>query len=140
MTESAVTDFTAPVLQGVWIHDTDDPEGTIRQYLYSERGRKHARIVATTALSFAGRELPVFYRGENQTRDVGVTLQVPFGTNYADDMDALEALNLSDKQHVYRDGRGRLIFGNIAVTDTDVEVGSAVELQISASEFEEEIA
>lgn len=140
MTESAVTEFTAPVLQGIWVHDVDDPQGTIRQYLYSEQGRKNVETVATNVQQFAGRTYPVYAYGENETREVGVTLQVPYGTNYADDMDALAALNVSRTQHVYRDGRGRLIFGSITVADTDTLYGSAVDITASATDFDEEIA
>lgn len=140
MTESAVTEFTAPVLQGVWIHDVDDPEGTIRQFLYSERGRKHAVQVATNVMQLAGRTYPMYAYGENETRDVGVTLQVAFGTTYDDDMDALAALNTSRKQHVYRDGRGRLVFGSITVSDIDTEWGSSVDVNVSAADFDEEVA
>lgn len=140
MTESAVTEFTAPVLQGVWIHDVDDPEGTIRQFPYSEYGRKNVHQVATNVQQFAGRTFPVFSYGENETRDVGVTLQVPYGSTYADDMDALAALNTSRKQHVYRDGRGRLVFGSITAADVDTVFGSTVDLAVSAAEFDEEVA
>lgn len=140
MTESAVTEFTAPVLQGVWIHDVDDPEGTIRQFLYTERGRKHATQVATNVMQFAGRTYSVYAYGENETRDVGMSMQIPYGATYTDDMDALAALNTSRKQHVYRDGRGRLIFGSITASDIDTDFGSIVDVTVSAAEFDEEVA
>jgi hypothetical protein len=140
MTESAVTEFTAPVLQGVWIHDVDDPEGTIRQFMYSDRGRRNNHQVATSVLQFAGRTFPVYAYGENETRDVTMSLQVPYGTTYVDDMDALAALNASRKQHVYRDGRSRIVFGNITVSDIDTDFGSSVDVTASAADFDEEIA
>jgi hypothetical protein len=140
MTESAVTEFTAPVLQGVWIHDVDDPEGTIRQFRYTERGRRHNHQVATNVLQFAGRTYSVYAYGENETRDVTMSMQVPYGTTYEDDMDALAALNTSRKQHVYRDGRGRIVFGNITVSDIDTDFGSSVDVTVSAAEFDEEVA
>jgi hypothetical protein len=140
-TNSDPVEVTAPKLQGVWIHDPQDPQGTIRQYAYVNSSSVEARSLTGAALSFAGRAFPVFEFGDLQQRTQQLSLVIPGGAQWEAQRASLEALLTSKRSWVYRDNRGRLIFGAVmAITETDDPRGTIVDLQLTATEFDESVA
>lgn len=110
-------------------------------YLYHEQ-RQETMAVEVEPATYAGRRYPVFNFGEHSLRQLALPMAIPFAD---DDWEAktgyLEALLEARKAFIYRDKRGRLIYG---VTDSldwsDIPIGTAVALKIQAAEFDEEIA
>ena len=139
-TNSDPVEVTAASLQGVWIHDPDDPEGSIRQYLYSNSAAVESRSITGAQLSFAGRAFPVFEFGDLQQRTVALSLVIPGGVDWEAQRRALEDLLTSRRSWVYRDNRGRLTFGAVmAVSETDDPRGTVVDLTLTATEFDESV-
>lgn len=143
--QSEVYTITAPVLRGIWIHDPYDPENSITQFLYHEgNSRSENNEVLVQGFSFNGRQYPVWEFGEHATRSVELPLVIPFdhgldpGPNWQAQMDYIRNALNSKIAHVYRDKRGRLIYGIIAgIGVTDVAIGSNVALTIQATNFDE---
>jgi hypothetical protein len=140
-TLSDPVEVVAPRLQGVWIHDPQDPQGTIRQYAFINSQATEARSLTGAALSFAGRAFPVFEFGDLQQRTAQLSLMVPVGTEWGAQLASLEDLLLSKRSWVYRDNRGRLLFGAVmSVSITDDPRGTVVDLTLTATEFDESVA
>jgi hypothetical protein len=139
--DSDIVSVTAPVLSAVWIHDPDDPEGTIIHYLYHE-SRSDAMQVDVTGTYFAGRKYPVYDFSEHSARELSLPLVIPFAEDTWDTKtEYLQALLEARKAFIYRDKRARLIYGVTAGLDWgDIPVGSTVALKIQAADFDEEIA
>lgn len=138
--QSTTVTVVAPILSTVWIHDPDDPEGTIQHFRYHE-SRQETRAVEVAGTVFAGRRYPVYDFGEHSSLDLDVPLQL---TLYDDDWDAqmeyLRALLEARKAFIYRDKRGRLIYGITSGLDIgDTAIGAAVTIAIQAADFNEEI-
>ena len=138
--QSEVVTVVAPILRTVWIHDPDDPEGTVMHFRYHE-SRNESNAVEVAGTVFAGRRYPVYDFGEHSTRNLDVPLQL---TLYDDDweqqMDYLRALLEARKAFIYRDKRGRLIYGITAGMEIgDTPIGAGVSMTIQAADFNEEI-
>ena len=139
--ESAHVDVTAPTLTAVWIHDPEDPEATVRQFAYGASGRRDEVSVVGAGLYFVGRTLPMFDFGEHEGRSVSLTLIVPYGDDWSEKIDWLETtLARSRKAWVYRDDRGRLIYGVVlGISLSDEPFGTSVSLTIEATHYDEEV-
>jgi hypothetical protein len=97
-------------LQGVWLHDPLDPEGTAAQYLYGRSGRDEVIDVAASEVQFAGRTYPVVEFGEQQADTWTVRIIVPHGPAWASDMEALRAFVQTRRTLHFRDNRGRAAY------------------------------
>ena len=139
-TRSNTVTVTAPTLRAVWIHDPADPEGTSRVFLHGSGGRQSTRTVNGESITLAGRELPLFDFGEHSTEEVSVPLLVLYGETWQADLAFLSALVESRTPHVYRDDRGRLLYGvAFELPSVDEPYGTAVELRLEATNFNEEV-
>lgn len=139
-TDSVVASATAPFLQGVWVHDPTDPDGTARNYRYGGSVNVQTDSVAVTERRFVGRSYPVYEFGDPQTQQVDVSVVVPFDTDWADSVGALSALPIGRRTYCYRDGRARVVFGTTAtVKQTDLDEGTAVGLSVSKVDFSEAV-
>lgn len=104
--ESEVSSSTLS-LTGSWIHDPEDPDGTIHQFIYNDAGGNESYEDEATFIEYAGRSLPVVEYGEHfeHVVDVEITAEVDTG-----DYSALLALLRSRRVLCYRDSYGRKLF------------------------------
>lgn len=109
-TDSAEVTATVSFL-GVWIHDPSDPEGTVRQFLYGKGGRSANIGVEMHGRKYAGRVFPVYDHGDFQDSQLAVTVMVPFGSEWQDDISVLQEFARSRTTLVIRDNRGRAFYG-----------------------------
>jgi hypothetical protein len=98
-------------LVGVWIHDPDDPEGSIAAFPYGSAARSTDYDAMGSGAFYAGRAHPVFDFGEFESEAVSVSIDVPHGTAYRTDLDTLRAFAASKKALWFRDNRGRAVHG-----------------------------
>lgn len=117
-------------VQGVWIHDPDDPDGTARNFPYGKASRSGTLDVAEQENVYAGREFPVVDFGEFTTERYDVRMDVPAGGS---DLAALRAFVLARRPVVYRDNRGRVVAPALlsGYREQDTETGSQVSVQVS---------
>jgi hypothetical protein len=108
-TGHADSDWVAatPALQGVWLHDPTDPQGSVLHLPYGRSARSSTVEVDQTGLVFAGRVWPVVEHGESQTDTHTVKAIVPHGPTWAGDVAALQDLVESRRTLYLRDNRGR---------------------------------
>lgn len=116
-------------LEGVWIHDPADPEGTARNFLYGRASRDASLDVAAEESVYAGREYPVVDFGPFTSYQVGVRVDVPFGGSWAADLASLRAFVTARRIAFYRDNRGRAIPAHLfGYREQDADTGSQVTL------------
>src|SRR5690606_40024069 len=72
--ESDVETTNALQLEGVWIHDPDDPEGTIHQFRFGRNNKSSSIDIGGKEQVFAGRRFPVYDFGEHQKDSVTVSV------------------------------------------------------------------
>lgn len=126
-TPSEIETITGPGLEGVWIHDPADAEGSIRQFFYAPKGRRESRDVASDLLVFAGRQFPVAEFGESQSQTVDVKLMLPFGDDWASQWQTIQDFYELHTTYCYRDSRGRSMFGVLrSITFNDAAEGTGV--------------
>lgn len=136
----AISD-SAPVvgtllLQGVWIHDPDDPADTAVNYRYGRAARGTSLDVEANALQFAGRTYPVYDYGEQQQESYSVRIDV------ADDepikLRSLEGFATLRKTLMLRDNRGRRAYGTIeGFQEDDQDYGTAVGFTFNRVDYDE---
>lgn len=132
---------TAPTLLGVWIHDPDDPAGTEKNFLYGGIGRGSSVSVEYETLTFAGRVHPVAEFGEHENWNAEFTLNVPYGAEWRNDVNAVIALARSRKTMLYRDGRGRRIYGVIpSAALKDVRGMEDISVMVQRVDYDEDAA
>ncbi|MGM0882594.1 MAG: hypothetical protein ACQEXQ_16325 [Bacillota bacterium] len=97
-------------LNGVWLHSTDDPQGTAHNYKWDGNGRGSDWKPEVAMMQFAGRSNLVAEFGELEDGKVSVQLEM-----YDGDLDfqKLDTLVRRKGTVCYRDGRGRKLFGII---------------------------
>lgn len=127
-------------LQGVWLHDPLDAEGTVEHYPYGPA--KTSSIITTQAgIMYAGRTYPVVDFGEHEEQPVSVIVHVPAGSTAQTDVAALEAWARARRTIWLRDGRGRSMPGTVSDFKTDDQRwGVVVTWTHSRSEYEIEEA
>jgi hypothetical protein len=143
-TESVPVEIEVPTLTGVWIHDVDDPAGTIRQYAYGAKDRTESISVRATVMEFDGRTYPVVDFGEQQGQRVELSVQIPFGTDaftsaeWRDSLNSLLSFAQLRKTICYRDGRGRRLFGvMIGCKNSDDTTGTTVQISVDRVDYDE---
>lgn len=126
-------------IQGVWIHDPDDAEGTATHYLYGKAMRATNLAVESSATLYAGREFAVVDFGETTTQQHPITLHVPFGTDWWAKLEALREFVLARKTLFLKDNRGRAVYGvPSGYTEDDQEWGTAVSFTWSRVNYTED--
>ncbi len=130
----------APELQGLWMHDPQDAEGTIIQFLYGGAVNAESVGVSSTALQFAGRQYPVYDFGDPQNNSFDVSIQVPFSDTWYDEIAALKALPLNRTTMCFRDSRSRVVFGVVLeVKFGDEMFGTKVSFTVVRNDYTEEV-
>lgn len=128
---STVQTVLGPALEGVWVHDPEDPEGTLRHFLYAPSGRQESRSRAAEMLQFAGRSLPVAEFGEAETNALDVRLLVPAGEEWAGSVESVKDLYRVARTIAYRDNRGRAWYGVLrSIKLTDAAEGTGVDFTL----------
>lgn len=118
-------------VQGVWLHDPDDPAGTAHNFLYARSRRSGSLEVEAEDGIYAGRTFPVVDFGPYESERV----QVESHAVDAADVAALQAFVRLRKPLYYRDNRGRAFLARVsAMSDRDEDFGST--LSFTASRVE----
>ncbi len=112
-TDSATVEGTVRY-QGVWIHDPDDPETTIAQYLYGRSQRSDSSDKEQTLQHFVGRQHPVTQWGEHTTDSWQITVNVPEGADRLASTDSLRDWDDTRDTLVCRDNRGRVFVSTMS--------------------------
>lgn len=127
-------------MQGLWIHDPLDPEGTVQQYIYGKAARSTSIDMGQKGLVFAGRTYPVFEYGEHQEDEYDVSIPVPFDANWQTTMGTLSVFGQARKTVCVRDNRGRIMFGSISnYKENDEDWGTEVSFNISRADYDESV-
>jgi hypothetical protein len=135
-TDSAVASASL-TLAGVWLHDPLDPPGTVRNFRLREQNRTVQTNYSQTMMQFEGRSLPVADIAGQKTQQVQVTISCATGT---DDLAALYELIDRQTTLLYRDSRGRKIYGVVAaIPETEDWWGANVQLTIQAVDYQEAV-
>jgi hypothetical protein len=124
-------------LEGMWLHDPLDAEGTIYQFRYGRAARSASRDVEQEGLVFAGRRYPVVDYGEHQADEYGVRVQVHNGDDWAADLAALVDFAESRRTLHFRDNRGRAAYGTLqGHQESDETWGTTVSFTFSTVDHE----
>lgn len=135
--DSAWTSGTL-TLQGVWIHDPLDAQGTVRQYPYGRSARSGSLDVDSKALQFVGRIYPVVEFGEQGSQTFSVPVLIPFGPTWAADCAALEDFATARRTLVFRDNRGRAVYCSLSgLRITDNDQGTLMTFMITRVDYAE---
>lgn len=134
--DSDVVTITAPKLMGVWLHDVENPS-TIHQFKYDGSGRSDNRQVEHAFRQFAGRKKRTVEYGEHENYAVSATLDL---LRRDQDRRKLNDFMRSHATLLYRDGRGRKVYGVVpAISFEDVSYGSTVMLNLEEIDYIEEV-
>jgi len=135
-TDSAIATVDGPSLQGVYIHDPADPEGTLHQFFFAPSGKVEEAVIASEMLEFAGRTRPVAEFGEVQTETLDVEFVIPFDDDWASEVETARATWQAFQTYLYRDNRGRAWYGVLRqVKYTDQEHGTTVAFTFERVDF-----
>lgn len=125
-------------LTGVWLHDPLDAEGTVRNYLYGGASRSTGLDVASAPVRYAGRTFPVYDYGEAEDEKIGVAIDVPHGETWAGQLADLTAFARARRTLVYRDNRGRDVYGTLAgYNEDDAEWGTGVSFDFTRVDYDQ---
>jgi hypothetical protein len=135
-TDSAIATGVGPALQGVYLHDPDNPIGTSTQFFFAPAGKKENRQVAADMLVFAGRTRPVAEFGENQTDVLDVEFLVPFDDQWYILTTRARTIFRTFKTYAYRDNRGRTWFGVLrSIELADTPEGTRVSFSFERTDY-----
>lgn len=105
------SEVTSLGLLGVWIFDPEvGAESSVRVYLYGSSQREDSLDAMGAPGYYAGREFPVMDYGEHSSISVSVTVDIPRGESYFQDLEDLIAFAASKRTLHYRDNRGRSMY------------------------------
>jgi len=132
-TKDSATVTTTLALQGVWLQDpmVGDQESA-RHFPYGSAAREESLDPMGEETFFAGRTDPVTNYGEHEAYAVGVTMDVPHGPTWAQDLEDLRAFAGSKRVIFFRDNRGRALYGVLeSFRIRDAAWGSQVSFTVS---------
>ena len=120
---------------GVWLHDSQDPATTSRQYLYLGKAASSKLEALAIGVHYVGRSYPVFDFGESTDSAVSLGIAVPFGADWSADLSRLRDLITVRRSIVARDGRGRSLAGAPSgYTESDEKWGTSISLTITETD------
>lgn len=123
-------------LLGVWIHDPQDPAGTIRNYPYGKSNRSRQIDVSQSGSVYAGRRYPVVDYGEQQTDSLSITVVVPTGDDWLNNLTDLQEFAGVRRTLCFRDNRGRTLFGTMSgYRESDEDVGTVVSFTVDRVDY-----
>lgn len=128
------------VLEGVWLHRPYDPEGSAKNYRFGSNQRGDQLQASVQLTQYAGREYPVADFAHYQSEATSVTVDVPFGDTWAQDLVDLRALERTRETLVFRDNRGRQLYGIIAgMSFSDTAWGTQVSWDHQRVDYDESV-
>lgn len=137
--EDSSTETEELDLTGVWIHDPDDPEGTVKTYKHGQAQRASQIETLGTEQRFAGREKPVVDYGEHTSRFYSITINLFESLTHQDEVAELTSFAELKKALVLRDNRGRVMTGIMyGFVVHDAKWGSAVQFSFREVDTETE--
>ncbi|TFE02890.1 DNRLRE domain-containing protein [Jeotgalibacillus salarius] len=123
-------------LQSIWLMDPDDT-GSLYHFEYFEPGRSAERMLSGQVTAFEGRAHPMAEFSPRQQSKVIVVLQIE---RESDDLEALHNLLSRQTTLLYRDARGRRMFGVIfMLPETETDWGYNVPIEFIQVDYEEDI-
>ena len=129
--ESDVETTNALQLEGVWIHDPEDPEGTIHQFRFGRNNKSSSIDIGGKEQVFAGRRFPVYDFGEHQKDSVTVSVDVLHGPTYDIDRQIMRDFAEAKKTLFFRDNRGRALPGvMLGFSEKDEDFGTSFSFTI----------
>lgn len=136
MSDSEIATAEPLQLQAVWIHDPDDPEGTLVHYPYSSFEDRNSGIdIPADAKFYAGRTYPSFDLSVHEELNMSVQVQIIRDDPYfpgSGTYDDLLAFARNRKSVVVRDGQGRVLVGPLlGLSESGTHYGYAVSFSIS---------
>jgi hypothetical protein len=133
-TDSATVTGGLPI-QGVWIHDPDSPEDTVRNFAFGANQRSHTYDPMGSGSYFAGRTFPVFDYGDPESEELDFIVDIPFGSTYAADLLFIQEFAKNRRPVWIRDNRGRATYGTIGTMKIqDQAWGSQATFTVSTSD------
>lgn len=100
-------------IRGVWIHDPDSPDETLRNFAYGANQRSDTFDPMGAGSFFAGRSAPVFDYGDPVGETYDLTIDIPYGDTHDEDLTLLRTFAKNRKPVWIRDNRGRVLYGTI---------------------------
>ena len=133
---SDVVTIKAPKLRGVWLHDVNDPDVTIKQYLYVDRGSKNDSYRREHAYrQYAGRLKPVVEYGAFEEYGLKLTVQL---VRDSLGRERLIEFVKSGAVLLYRDGDGRKFYTTLPQVDMNqLFYGHVVDLRLTEIDYRE---
>lgn len=123
-------------LEGLWLHDPDDAEGTITQYRFGRATRSTSIDTKPEGITLAGRERPIFDFGEHTEQEYSIKIQMPETETTQEDLQTLIDFAEAKKTLYLRDNRGRAAYGIIdGFTIDDADWGSEVSFNFIAADY-----
>lgn len=123
-------------VQGIYLHDPDDPEGTIKNFVYGKAKRSTSLDLASTQLVFAGRRYPVVEFSDNQRDSYNVGVDIPNDELYFLALRDMRSFAESRQALVFRDGRGRAAHGVLSnYREDDQDWGVQIGFQIDRVDY-----
>lgn len=123
---------------GLWISDPLDHEGTIRQFPYGKASHSTSYDRMSSGTHYAGRELPVFDFGDQLTETFSIQVEIPYGSTWRDDVDAMQAFAVDQRVLTVRDARGRAFTGAMTgYKESDQSWGTQVSFTVTRASEEQ---
>lgn len=139
-TPSAVPATATLYFYGVLISNPAIP-GHVLSYIYGKANKTDSVSTPATPQRFVGRTYPVYDFGEFADEAVKLSMPIPFSSTHQAEVEALREIVRSQSTHLYRDSRGRKVFGIVAgVNATDEAFGTTIELTVTRSDYSEGVA
>lgn len=134
-TNSDVVTATAPKLNGLWLHDVDDPELTIRQFLYIDGDSQSDSYRKEHAYrKYAGRKRPVIEYGVYE--DYGVKLNIQLDDKLG--RERLIHFSRTGAVLLYRDYTGRKFYTTLPELDFEqVFYGHSIDVEFVEIDYDE---
>lgn len=121
-------------LKSIWLVDPDEPE-SLHHFRYFEPGRTSDRVVRGQMMEFEGRSLGMAEFSAKEQQKVNVVLQLKKNSG---DLEALHDLLSRHTAILYRDAKGRRIYGAIfSLSENETEYGYTVPIEVQAVSYEE---
>ena len=121
-------------LKSIWLVDPDELE-SIHHFRYFEPGRTSDRVVRGQMMEFEGRSLGMAEFSSKEQQKVNVVLQLKKNSG---DLEALHDLLSRHSAILYRDAKGRRIYGVIfSLSENETDYGYTVPIEVQAVSYEE---
>jgi hypothetical protein len=139
-TDSESVTATLPI-KGVWIHDPDAPDATIRNFAFGANQRADTFDPMGSGSFYAGRAEPVFDYGDPIGRMWDLVIDIPYGETHDEDLALLREFAAARKNVWIRDNRGRAMYGAIgSLKITDTPFGEQASFTVTAAYRTREVA